>query len=85
MATDAQLAEARRLRPAIFRDCIIGIGPMEEYAVVGFALAARRGLRSTAEVLELVEALAFRELGPTPLGRELVDGVISRIRDYVRA
>jgi hypothetical protein len=85
LPTGIHLAEARAVRRRIFRETILGLGREEEYVIVGRTIAARQGLHghTAATVRELLEGLAWHELPPTPLARELVKGVMLRVNAYI--
>lgn len=78
--------EAERLRRDLFREPILGLGPAEEWAIVGRAMAARDAAHGhdAGTVRALLEGLAWGELGPTALARDLVEVVMGRVDAYCR-
>jgi hypothetical protein len=84
MATDEQVAEAKRVRKLIFGDTILGIGENEQYVIIGRIMGVRSGVHTVEAVRELVEGL-MAGLPQTGLDREMVDGVMGRIRSYLEA
>lgn len=88
MVTDADVIEAEQIRRRLFPARILGLGWMEELAIVGRIQAARDGANghSARTVRELLEGLAWHDMPPaTELARDLVDGVMGRARKYIES